>query len=56
LWGSKGIAISAFGDPLRIWRSWANNVRGHAISGGHFLMEEAPEEVVSEFLNFFKRI
>jgi haloacetate dehalogenase len=54
LWGEKGIAISAFGDPLKIWQSCANDVRGHSMPTGHFLMEEAPDEVVKEFLAFFR--
>ncbi|HXL54950.1 MAG TPA: alpha/beta hydrolase, partial [Chitinophagaceae bacterium] len=55
LWDAKGIAISSFGEPLKIWQSWANNVHGHAIPTGHFLMEEAPSEVLSDFLALFNK-
>ena len=40
-------------DQLATWGAWADDVRGHAIAAGHFLPEEAPEEVVKEFVAFF---
>ncbi|WP_344896426.1 alpha/beta hydrolase [Actinomadura meridiana] len=30
---------------LRIWRNWADDVRGHRIDSGHHMAEEAPEPV-----------
>jgi haloacetate dehalogenase len=38
---------------LDTWAAWADDVRGHAIAAGHFLPEEAPEEVSREFVTFF---
>jgi haloacetate dehalogenase len=40
-------------DQLATWAAWADNVRGRAIAAGHFLPEEAPGEVVKEFVAFF---
>jgi haloacetate dehalogenase len=35
-----------------MWRTWADDVRGGAISAGHFLPEEAPEETLRAILDF----
>lgn len=40
-------------DQLATWAAWADDVRGRAIAAGHFLPEEAPDEVVKEFVAFF---
>jgi haloacetate dehalogenase len=39
---------------LALWRSWADDVRGQAIRGGHFLPEEAPEETAAALRDFFE--
>ena len=44
LWAAGGLA-AMFGDPLAIWRRWAMQVQGRELACGHFLMEEAPDEV-----------
>ena len=51
LWGKVGFVASAY-DVLATWRNVANNVSGHAVSGGHFLPEEAPEETLKALLDF----
>src|SRR5215831_13072971 len=52
LWGGKG-KLEAWYDVLAIWREWADDVRGRAIASGHYLAEEAPEEVYAELSAFF---
>jgi haloacetate dehalogenase len=52
LWAADGLA-TLFGDPLAIWRDWAVQVQGQELTCGHFLMEEAPEEVGSILEAFF---
>jgi haloacetate dehalogenase len=53
LWGSKG-RIGAWYDPLDIWRSYcAGEVSGGPVASGHYLAEEAPEEVLAAFEGFF---
>jgi haloacetate dehalogenase len=40
------------GGSLGIWRKWADNVHGQAITGGHFFPEENPTETTSLLTNF----
>jgi haloacetate dehalogenase len=42
------------GGPLGIWRKWATDVTGRAISGGHFFPEQNPAETISELRSFLK--
>ena len=52
LWGSKG-KIEQWYDALAIWRAYANqSVAGHAINSGHYLAEEAPQEVIAAVEQF----
>ena len=52
LWSRTG-ALEAWYDVLAVWRDWAEDVRGRALVGGHFLPEEAPEETCAELRTFF---
>ena len=42
-----------FADPLGLWRLRAEDVRGEALPSGHYVNEEAPEQVLDWFLRFF---
>lgn len=47
LWGTKG-KIGQWYDALEVWRGYASGpVSGHAVNSGHYLAEEAPEEVLA---------
>jgi haloacetate dehalogenase len=39
-------------DMLEVWRGFASRVSGRGIAAGHYLAEEAPEEVLAELLPF----
>ncbi|TQV71297.1 alpha/beta fold hydrolase [Denitrobaculum tricleocarpae] len=52
LWGKTG-AIEAHFDCLELWRLRAEDVRGHALPGGHYLAEELPDLVAKNFIDFF---
>ena len=52
LWSGRG-ELPALYDVLAVWREWAADVRGRAIDAGHYLAEEAPEEVSEEMASFF---
>jgi haloacetate dehalogenase len=52
LWGAKG-AIPRWYDALAIWRGYAAGpVLGGAVNSGHYLAEEAPEEVLAQVMPF----
>jgi haloacetate dehalogenase len=55
LW-SEGGALDTWyrdaGGPLGLWREWAGDVTGRAISGGHFFPEQNPGETISELSSF----
>ena len=50
-----GWQIGARLNMLDTWRERARDVRGGPIDCGHFLPEEAPEEVVSALLGFWSQ-
>jgi haloacetate dehalogenase len=52
LWGEEG-RMGRIYDVLGTWRAVADDVRGCALPGGHFVPEEAPEETVAELTAFF---
>jgi len=51
LWGEKGFVGHTY-DVLEVWRERANDVRGQALPGGHFLPEEAPIETYNALRAF----
>ncbi|MCK2220301.1 alpha/beta hydrolase [Actinomadura sp. ATCC 31491] len=54
LWSSKDDMEELYGDPLAIWRTWADDVTGHPIDSGHHVAEEAPEELAASLLGFLR--
>ncbi|WP_051340877.1 alpha/beta fold hydrolase [Azospirillum halopraeferens] len=53
LWGADSIVGRGYADPLELWRPYAPAAIGRALSGGHFLPEERPEETLADVLAFF---
>jgi haloacetate dehalogenase len=51
LWGASGFVGLAY-DVLDVWSGYADDVRGHAVTGGHFLPEEAPDETAAALHEF----
>jgi haloacetate dehalogenase len=47
LTGSDEEAPEAEDGPLEVWRRWANEVEGQPIAAGHFIPEEAPDELLA---------
>ena len=53
LWGAKA-KIEAWYDALAVWRRYASGaVDGGAVPSGHYLAEEAPQEVLARLRAFF---
>lgn len=55
LWGDKGVVGRTY-DVLQTWceKSIDGAVTGYALPCGHYLPEEAPEQVTAAFLQFFR--
>ncbi|MGI8714817.1 MAG: alpha/beta fold hydrolase [Solirubrobacteraceae bacterium] len=53
LWGLRGALPIFYDDVLALWREWASDVRGRGVDASHFLVEDAPEEVAGELVEFF---
>jgi haloacetate dehalogenase len=50
IWGTQ----SQSADLVEMWRRWADEVQGLPLDSGHFVMEEAPEEVARALAQFFQ--
>lgn len=53
LWSERDDLPDLYGDVLEVWRSWAPDLKGHAIASGHHMAEEAPEQVALALRRFF---
>ncbi len=53
LWGANGVIQMCF-DALAEWRRVSLNVRGHSLACGHYIPEEAPQELLASVLPFLK--
>jgi haloacetate dehalogenase len=51
LWGKQAFVGRGY-QPLGVWQEYATDVRGHALPTGHFLPEEAPDEVSAALRTF----
>jgi haloacetate dehalogenase len=55
LWSEHDDLVELFGDPLAIWRGWADDVRADSIESGHHMAEEAPAELAQALREFLSR-
>ena len=53
LWGQNGVIEQCF-DPLELWRLRAETVTGRPLPTGHYMAEEAPDEIAAELAAFFR--
>jgi haloacetate dehalogenase len=53
LWASRDDMEALYGDPLAIWRDWADDLRGQPVDCGHHIAEEAPAELAALLAAFF---
>jgi len=54
LWAARDDLGDLYGDPLEVWRGWADDLRGGALDAGHHLAEEIPEELAAEIRQFVR--
>ncbi|MFD8530128.1 alpha/beta fold hydrolase [Streptosporangium canum] len=52
LWATRDDMEDLYGDPLAIWRDWADDLRGAPIDSGHHVAEEAPAELAAGLRRF----
>jgi haloacetate dehalogenase len=52
LWAGRG-PLPRWYDVPEVWRGWADDVHGRAVDAGHYLAEEAPDDVLAELRAFF---
>ncbi|MBS0023004.1 alpha/beta fold hydrolase [Microbacterium paraoxydans] len=53
LWSTRDDLEDLYGDPVQIWKDWADDVRGHGIESGHHMAEEAPGPLAEALAAFF---
>jgi haloacetate dehalogenase len=51
-WGAEEGSMS---DALAVWRRWADQVEGGPLPSGHFIPEEAPEDLIRSMKVFLSR-
>lgn len=57
LWSRRDGMEDLYGDPLRIWQEWTDDLRGgHAIDSGHHVAEEAPDELARSLIAFLAEV
>lgn len=56
LWAEQDDLGDLYGDPLAVWRGWADDMRGRSLDCGHYLTEEAPDEVYAELYGFLTEV
>ncbi|MDQ3786056.1 MAG: alpha/beta hydrolase, partial [Actinomycetota bacterium] len=52
LWSSRDDMEQLYADPLAIWRTWAEDVRGHRVDSGHHMAEENPAALAAALVDF----
>jgi len=54
LWSLRDDLEELYGDPLKIWRAWANQLDGFGIDTGHHVAEENPEALTRAVVEHFR--
>jgi haloacetate dehalogenase len=52
LWASRDDLGALYGDPLEIWRAWADDLRGRELESGHHMAEEIPDLLAATLRSF----
>jgi len=54
LWSLDDDLEQIYGDPVAIWKQWADDVRGFGIESGHHVAEENPTALAAAFKAFLQ--
>jgi haloacetate dehalogenase len=54
-WSTRDDMVELYGDPLAIWRRWADDVVGVPIESGHHMAEENPQAVTAALRALLRR-
>jgi haloacetate dehalogenase len=54
LWATRDDMERLYGDPVAVWRRWADNIRGAPIDSGHHMAEEAPDQLAAALTGFLR--
>ncbi|WP_307147695.1 alpha/beta fold hydrolase [Rhizobium tibeticum] len=54
LWSLRDDLEEIYGDPVAIWRDWADDVTGFGIDSGHHVAEENPAALAAAIKNFLE--
>jgi haloacetate dehalogenase len=54
LWSLRDDLEDLYGDPLEIWRAWADDLDGFGIDSGHHVAEENPADLVRALVDHFR--
>jgi haloacetate dehalogenase len=52
LWAARDDMEELYGDPVQVWKPWADDVRGYSLDSGHHMAEEVPHEVAAAIRDF----
>ncbi|GAA4897029.1 haloacetate dehalogenase [Stackebrandtia albiflava] len=53
MWSRWDDLEELYGDPVEVWRTWADDVRGGGLECGHHMAEEAPTALSEALVAFF---
>ena len=54
-WSTRDDMVDIYGDPLAIWREWADDVQGVPIESGHHVAEENPAALTTALRALLRR-
>ena len=54
LWSLQDDLEDMYGNPLDIWRTWADELDGFGIDSGHHVAEENPEALLQALIGHFR--
>ncbi len=54
-WSTGDDMQELYGDVLAVWRPWASELHGVAVSSGHHMAEEAPDQLAAALIGFLDR-